>query len=194
MGEVHYLPRRAVIRKDKQTTRLRIVYDASARSNNGLSLDRILHAGPSLLSLINEIMLRFCIKQVALVGDLEKAFLMVAIEESHKDILRFWWINCLEATTPEIVIKCFCRLVFRVSPSPFLLNATLRHHVKKYEDLDSQFVKEFLSSLYADDLSSGSDSIADAFQLFLKSKLRMQEFEAGFRMRKWASNSRSWCK
>ena len=31
VGEVHYLPHRAVTRKDKQTTRLRIVYDASAR-------------------------------------------------------------------------------------------------------------------------------------------------------------------
>ena len=57
VGEVHYHPHRAVIRKDKQTTRLRIVYDASARSNNGPSLDQILHAGPSLLPLINEIML-----------------------------------------------------------------------------------------------------------------------------------------
>ena len=112
---------------------------------------------------------------------------MVAVEECHKEFLRFLWINCPEATTPEIVIKPFCRLVFGLSPSPFLLNATLRHHVKKYEDLDSQFVKEFLSSLYVDDLSSGSDSVAVAFQLFLKSKLRMQE--AGYRMRKWASNS-----
>ena len=74
VGEVHYLPHRAVIRKDKQTTWLRIVYDASARSNNGPSLNQILHAGPSLLPLINEIMLRFRTKQVALVGDLEKAF------------------------------------------------------------------------------------------------------------------------
>ena len=62
VGEVHYLPRRAVIRKDEQTTQLRIVYDASAPSNNGPSLNQILHAGPSLLPLINEIMLRFRIK------------------------------------------------------------------------------------------------------------------------------------
>ena len=75
VGEVHYLPHRPVIRKDKQTTRLRIVYDASAQSNNEPTLNQILHAGPSLLPLINEIMLRFRTKQVALVGDLEKAFL-----------------------------------------------------------------------------------------------------------------------
>ena len=89
-------------------------------------------------------MLRFCTKQVALVGDLEKAFLMECQKECHKDFLHLLWINCPEATTPEIVIKHFCRLVFGLSPSPFLLNAMLHHHVKKYEDLDSQFVEEFL--------------------------------------------------
>ena len=74
MREVHYLPHRVVIRKDKQTTRLRIVYDASARTNNGPSLNQVIRAGPSLLPLINEIMLCFLTKQVALVGDVEKAF------------------------------------------------------------------------------------------------------------------------
>ena len=34
-GKVHYLPHHAIIRKDKQTTKLRIVYDASARSEGG---------------------------------------------------------------------------------------------------------------------------------------------------------------
>ena len=31
-GKVHYLPHHAVIRRDKETTKLCVVYDASARS------------------------------------------------------------------------------------------------------------------------------------------------------------------
>ena len=97
------------------------------------------------------------------------------------------WISNIHSDMPEIVIRHFCRLVFRQSPIPFLLSATLRHHVKKYKDVDYDFVKEFLNSTYIDDLCSGSSSVEEAFQLFLKSKAKMQV--AGFRMRKWSSNS-----
>ena len=45
-GKIYYIPHHAVIRRDKKTTNLRIVYDASARSG-GPSLNDCLYAGPS---------------------------------------------------------------------------------------------------------------------------------------------------
>ena len=168
-GEITYVPHKEIIQRDKSTTRLRVVYYASAICN-GISLNQCLHAGPSLLPKIINIMLHFRSKQVALVGDLEKAFLMVAVDERHRDFLRFLWISNIHSDTLGIVIKWFCQLAFGLSPSPFLLNAILRHHVKKYEDVDLDFVKEFLNSTYVDDLSSGSISVEEAFQHFLKSK------------------------
>ena len=41
----HFLPHHAIVREDKTTTKLRIVYDASARSG-GPSLNDYLYAGP----------------------------------------------------------------------------------------------------------------------------------------------------
>ena len=113
----------------------------------------------------NRYYVAFPFKQVALVGDLEKAFLIVAVDERHWDFFRFLWISNIHSDTAEIVIKRLCRLVFGLSPSPFLLNATLRHHVKTYKDVDQDFVKEFLNSKYVDDLFSGSSSVEEAFQL-----------------------------
>ena len=75
-NRIHYIPHHAVIRWDKSTTRLRFVYDASAKSD-GASLNECLHAGPPLAQNIFDIMWRFRGHRIALVGDIEKAFLMV---------------------------------------------------------------------------------------------------------------------
>ena len=46
---IHYLPHHCIIRKDKPTTAVRIVYDGSAKAHkSAISLNKCLHAGPSL--------------------------------------------------------------------------------------------------------------------------------------------------
>ena len=75
---VHYLPHHVVIRQDKQTTKLRIAYDASARGD-GPSLNDCLHSGPKFDQSILDIALRFRAYKVAIAADLEMAFLMVSV-------------------------------------------------------------------------------------------------------------------
>ena len=60
------------------------MYDASAKSD-GASLNDCLHAGPALTQSIFDIMLSFRNHRVALMGDIEKAFLMVHMNETDKD-------------------------------------------------------------------------------------------------------------
>ena len=66
VGKVHYIPHHPVITLDKATTKLRVVYDASARSN-GLSLNDCLFAGPTFGQNIVDIILRFRLHKIALV-------------------------------------------------------------------------------------------------------------------------------
>lgn len=80
VNKVHYLPHHAVVRQDKQTTKLRIVYDASAKCD-GPSLNECLYTGPKFDQSILDILLRFRTHQVALTADIEKAFLMVTMAE-----------------------------------------------------------------------------------------------------------------
>ena len=174
VGRLHYLPHHPVVREDKQTTKVRIVYDASAKST-GPSLNDCLHAGPSLISDIPDVLMRFRYHQIALAADIEKAFLMVQVAKADRDVLRFLWINDPTSEDPNIVVKRFNRVVFGVTSSPFLLNGTVRHHVSNYEVEDPQFVNDFLSSLYVDDFNGGKDSVPEAFQLYSKAKSRMKE-------------------
>ena len=58
LGTVHYLPHHAVVRRDKATTKVRVVYDASARGANGPSLNDCLLKGPKFNQLIFDLLVR----------------------------------------------------------------------------------------------------------------------------------------
>ena len=80
---VYYIPHLAVIRKEATTTKLRVVFDASAKSGKeGTSLNDCLHKGPSLTPLLFDILIRFREKRVALIGDIEKAFLNIKVRKT----------------------------------------------------------------------------------------------------------------
>jgi hypothetical protein len=167
---VHYLPHREVLRADKDTTKVRVVYDASAKTT-GPSLNECLYSGPSLTPLIFDILLRFRVHSVAMTADIEKAFLNVAVAEEHRDFLRFLWLNYPYSSSPSVIHLRFARVVFGVTSSPFILNATIRHHVNQYLLNDPEFVYELLRSLYVDDYASGCESIPRELELARKIKV-----------------------
>ena len=138
LGRIHYLPHHPVIRQDKQTTRIRIVYDASARSN-GPSLNDTLYVGPSFGQNIMDIMLRFRVYKVALTADIEKAFLMIKVADEDRDALRFLWLEDVGSEIPRVNVFHFTRVVFGVASSPSLLNATLKYHIQRYSASDQAF-------------------------------------------------------
>ena len=185
---VHYLPHHAVVRKDKETTKLRIVYDASARSN-GASLNDCLHAGPKFDQKIFDILLRFRIYSVAFTADIDKAFLMVSLAPEDRDFLRFLWVDDPFKEKSELQILRFTRVVFGVSSSPFLLNATVRYHLESHVDTHQELVERIQRSIYVDDIVSGSTSEEEAYTVYSESKKLLKT--AGFNLRKFASNSAS---
>jgi len=92
-GQFHYLPHHAVVRDDHETTKLRIVFDASAKAVDGPSLNDCLYKGPQLTPLIFDILLRFRTYFIALTADIEKAFLQISISPQHRDFVRFLWFE-----------------------------------------------------------------------------------------------------
>ena len=129
INRVHYIPHHAVIRHDKSTTKVRVVYNASAKLN-GPSLNECLYSRPHLHCKIFVILIKFRTQPIALVADIEKAFLMIQVAESDQDALRFLWVKDIHAENPEVQTLKFTRVVFGVSPSPYILNATIAHYLK----------------------------------------------------------------
>ena len=171
---MHYLPHPPVIQINKDTTKLRIVYDASAKVN-GPCLNDCLYTGPNFSQNILDILIRFRLNQIALVGEVEKAYLMISFADCDRDILRFLWVKDVKDPNSEITTMRFARVVFGVLSSLFLLNATLNHHMAKFEFVDLQFVHKFHRSFYVDVLASGAQDVEDAYDFYAKSKLRLAE-------------------
>ena len=186
-NKIQYLPHHAVVRRNKETTKVRVVYDASARSA-GPSLNDCLHTGPRFDQHIFDLLLRFRTHPIAITADIEKAFLMVSIAEEDRDVLRFLWVKDVQATHPETVELRFTRVVFGVSSSPFLLNATIHHHLE-HSPGDPAVLVKLLKGFYVDDLITGACDEAEAYHLCQTSKEIMKA--GGFNLRKFVSNSPS---
>ena len=187
-GKEHYLPHHAVVRDNAETTKIRIVYDASSKEGKtGTSLNNCLHVGPPLTPLLFEILLRFREFRVPMVADIEKAFLNVEIDKEDRDVLRFLWVKDIHNENSPIEVYRFNRVVFGVNSSPFLLNGVLRHHLSKFKELDPEFATTLANNFYVDDLVFGASNVDDARNLHLKAIERMKE--GGFNLRKWKSSN-----
>ena len=104
------MPHHAVVRKDKETTNVRVVYDASVRST-GYSLNECLHRGPKFEQRILDILLQFRTYPIALTADLEKAFLMVSVAEEDRDVKSFLWVDDIDSNSPTTQVLRFARVV-----------------------------------------------------------------------------------
>ena len=179
LWQTHYLPHKPVVRDEKATTKLQIVFDASAKANGSHSLNDCLYPRPSITATLFGLLLRFWIHNIAFVGGIEKKFLQIGLHPSHRDFVRLLWfqepsnIDFENFENNESTELRFCRVFLGVTFSPFLLFTTIIHHMNKYRTVDKEFVDRFLSFLHVDDLSTGANNVDEAFDYFCKCKDRL---------------------
>ena len=169
--DVHYLPHHGVIRKNRETTKLRIVYDGSAKSpGQQLSLNDCLPTGPNYIPQLADVLMRFRWNRIAITADIEKAFLMIGIQENQRNMLWFLWLKDPYVVNSEVIQLRFCRLVFGLRPSPSILGATLTHHLDAHRDSHVELVELIKKSLYVDNLLTSADNVQEGFELYQDSK------------------------
>ncbi|XP_065186225.1 uncharacterized protein LOC135817053 [Sycon ciliatum] len=185
----HYIPHHCVVKPSSTTTKIRVVYDASAKTKEGnKSLNECIHRGPVLLPDLCGILLRFRLNPIAMSSDIEKAFLQVGLHVRDRNVTRFLWVR--DPSKPprgdNIVIYRFCRIPFGVIASPFLLGATIRHHISSSENTQSQAVE---NNTYVDNVLGGAESVEDAVEYYREVKGIFAH--ASMNLREWATNSES---
>ena len=133
---------------------MRIVYDASAKSNcSSPSLNGCLETGPALQNLLWSVLLITRFFPVVLCGDIKQAFLQVHIKKEDRDALRFHWIK--DKDLKQINTLPFTRALFGLVQSPFILGGTLDTHLESKKGDKINEIAEIKKSLYVDDFISG---------------------------------------
>ena len=181
---VYYMPHRPVVKMSSATTKVRPVFDASARGVNGVSLNDVVETGPALMPNLLDVLLRFRRWRFGLTADIKRAFYQIALRSQDQDAVRFLW-----RVGDRMRHMRFQRVVMGVACSPFLLNATIRHHLARCED--SLVVRELRDSLYADDWLSGADTEAGVVAMLDEAQDVMGA--AGMELAKCSSNSTVLC-
>ena len=154
----YYMPHKAVVREATQTTKVRIVYDASAKSSSkDVSSIECLEAGPLLQNLIRDILTKSRFRPILLCADIQKDFLQMLIRESERDVLRFHWVDSLESKIIEILR--FTRFVFGITQSPFILEGSLKKHFENYRDSLEKLIKIIKNDIYVDDLVTEGNNL-----------------------------------
>ena len=179
-GSVFYMSHWPVVRDTAVTTKVRPVFDASAKSYNGISLNDCMEIDPCLLGNLTEILLRFRRWQFAITADIEKAFLQIGVCNEDRDVHRFLW-----DADGDIKTMRFRRVPFGNCSSPFLLNATVQSHLASFPA--SRVVEELQENMYVDDFLSGADSIDKCCDMVQESSDVMSK--ASMNLVKWGSNS-----
>ena len=180
--KVFYLPIHVVYKNTSTSTKIRAVFDASAKSTSGMSLNDTLLVGPTVHAPLVDVLLRFRLHRIGLIADV-KMYRAVQLVETDKDLHRFVW-----RSNPDDLIKDYrmTRVTFGVSASSFAANmSVLQNSVDlAYEfPIAAKMVKE---SFYVDDGLMGADTASEAIEL----RREVQELFArgGFLLCKWNSN------
>ena len=173
-----------MVRENDESTKMRIVYDASARAKpSALSLNDCLNAGPPLQNKLWDVLVRQRSYPIAVAGDLKKAFLQVRIKEAEKDALRFHWKR---DDLSELEVLRFTRALFGLTSSPFLLGGVIDCHLETREAKMPELVAELRRNLYVDVLLSGGATVQEA-QFRKENAIEIFE-DARFTLHKWHSN------
>ncbi|GBM11927.1 hypothetical protein AVEN_209626-1 [Araneus ventricosus] len=182
----YYIPHHCVFRPESNTTPLRVVYNASALTSSGKSLNCIQFNGGTIQDDLLSIMLRFRKHKFAFVADIKKMYRMILIDPNQRDLLRI--LFKAEVNDPVKVYK-LCTVTYGTTSAPFLATRTVQQ-LAKDEGKDFPLASSvLLQDVYMDDVLTGEDNLIKAKDM--QQQLISLFDRGGMELHKWSANNQS---
>ena len=181
--EVFYLPMHIVRKESSTTTKIRAVFDASAKSSTGVSLNDTLLVGPTVHSSLIDVLLRFRRHRIALTTDVSRMYRGVELFPPDRDLHRFVWRS---SDTEPLRDYRMTRVTFGVSASSFAANMSVKQNAHDFAMTYPLAFEAVSQGFYVDDGLTGADTVEGAINLH--KQLQDLFDQAKLLLRKWNSN------
>ncbi|XP_050597872.1 uncharacterized protein LOC126925909 [Bombus affinis] len=180
----YYLPHHGVIKESSNTIKLQVVFDGSAISTTGVSLNDTLHTGPKLQKNLVEILLRFRSHQYVLTDDIEKMYRQILVRPEDRKYQLILWRN----SNGEVETYQLNTVTFGLSTAPYLALRCLKQLAEdeghRFPRASSVVQRDF----YVDDALTGADIKEELISV--RHEITDLLRSAGLNIREWASNDK----
>jgi hypothetical protein len=178
-----YMPHHGVLKETSSTTKLRVVFNDSEKSSNGLSLNDMLMIGPKVQDDLFDIVQRFWLHRIVMSADIVKMYRQVWVHPDDRCLQRILWRK-----TPNQPITTYelNTVTYGTTSAPFLATRCLQQLIKDEAINYPDAAKTAKDGFYVYDLITGADDVDTA--LSLQRDLIDMLKRGGFTLRKWSSN------
>ena len=183
-GAVFYLPHHCVLRPTSTTTKLRVVFDGSARTSTDVSINDVLMTGPTVQNDLTAILLRFRGFQYVFTLDIPKMFRQVGVHHEDTKYQRIFWrydrndlLSVWELQT----------VTYGLGPSPFQATMALKQAAADHQDEFPRAAEVVEKGTYMDDILTGADTLEEACEL--QREVTGLLAKACFGAHKWCTNN-----
>ncbi|XP_066589587.1 uncharacterized protein [Prorops nasuta] len=182
---IYFLPHHPVIRKSNSSSKIRVVFNASARSTNGRALNDCMLSGPKLHNDLSDVILLWRFHKYVITADIEKMFRQILL--SYPDTL-YQCIFWRPSESSEINVYRLKTVTYGTAAAPYLAMRVLLQLAEDEAINYPEAVEIVKRNTYVNDILFGTDSLEECFTY--RNQLIDLFKSGGFSLRKWDSNSK----
>lgn len=179
----YYIPHHCILRPESQTTKLRVVFDASSQTTSGQSLNSSVYTGQKLQQEMTNILIRSRVHKFLFTADIKQMYRQIQIHATDRDYLRILWRFEPDSPIQEYRL---CTVTYGSSCAPHQALRTMQHLATIEESRFPIAAKVLKNDMFVDDILTGAQSEEDT--LFCQQQVIALCAQGKFQLRKWASN------
>ncbi|XP_058816720.1 uncharacterized protein LOC131679999 [Topomyia yanbarensis] len=146
----YFIPHSCVVKPDSTSTKVRVVFDASAKTTSGISLNDIQIVEPTIQRELFDQLIEFETHYLVLMADIAKMYRQILIADQDT------WLQCiLWRDSPEKPLKAYSLMTvtYGEASSSFLACRALHKPAEKYREINPKIANIIQQSFYVDNRS-----------------------------------------